>query len=192
MKTKLSGAGLQVSEVLEKDAKASQARKPAQKRCKDGEHCPHIRKGHITCCRCDWRSRLPADIFREDFESPAVEVSELYGSVFLTSAEISSIIHRLAELGNYKGRRAGVCNVARQIVIDLDSMVRARNKQSGKQTLVSKDALCEIGVNIHSSLNEAIDLWFAADSEDFWRAAVLIRPAVERLGAIAKENHFPE
>jgi hypothetical protein len=64
--------------------------------------------------------------------------------------------------------------------------------EEATKMLVSNEALSEIRVTIHHSLEAAVDLWLEAGSEELIQASELIRPAVERLGAIARENNFPE
>ena len=61
-----------------------------------------------------------------------------------------------------------------------------------EKVLVSRLALQEIRCVIYPSLESAIDFWLEAQDEQLSNAAVLIRPAVERLARIAEENKFPE
>jgi hypothetical protein len=59
--------------------------------------------------------------------------------------------------------------------------------------LVSNEALSEIRVTIHNALETAINMCLeCCQCYSSGDAAALIRPAVERLAAICKENDFPE
>lgn len=64
--------------------------------------------------------------------------------------------------------------------------------QTPEKISVSAEALQEIRVTIHNSLEAAINLMLEAHSEEYLAAAELIRPAVERLERICEENDFPE
>ncbi|MBN2242813.1 MAG: hypothetical protein JW793_08985 [Acidobacteria bacterium] len=68
-----------------------------------------------------------------------------------------------------------------------------RNNAPEGMTLVPNDALSEIRVTLHTSLESAIN--FAMEAGPCMKAAELaglIRPAVERLKAICEQNDFPE
>jgi hypothetical protein len=66
-------------------------------------------------------------------------------------------------------------------------------EEDNNQMLVSKEALSEIRVTIHDSLETAINMCMeCSQSYDAGDAVMLMRPAVERLAAICQENHFPE
>jgi hypothetical protein len=59
--------------------------------------------------------------------------------------------------------------------------------------LVSESALSEIRVTLHDCLETAINICLeCSQTFDSGDAANLIRPAVERLEAICRENNFPE
>ena len=60
------------------------------------------------------------------------------------------------------------------------------------EILVPEDVLREIRVQISHSLDAVIDLLFDSELDGSAQAAQLIRPAVERLEGICKENGFPQ
>jgi hypothetical protein len=63
---------------------------------------------------------------------------------------------------------------------------------TGPERLVSTEALSEIRIDIHDSLEAAISLWLESGLGELIDAAALIRPAVDRLEAICRDNSFPD